>query len=293
MRSEDSKIEGGLRTRGGCKKSTTERPLVSVITVVLNGEKHLEQTILSVINQSYENIEYIIIDGGSTDRTLDIIKKYEDRIDYWVSEPDKGISDAFNKGILASIGEIIGFLNSQDYYFNDNVIQRIIDVFKDNEEVKIVYGKTCYVPVDSSEIVGIMGEEYTGKRISKRNIMPHQSVFTKKEVFERFGLFQLNYKFVMDYEYLLRATKIYPPFFLDEGLAVMRLGGISDTNKFAVCTELFKAQIANGAPFISSLSTLLYHYVTSAASKLLRLFNIYTLYHLYVKLGLKSEKKSV
>lgn len=286
-------MEGGLRTRGGCKKSMTELPLVSVITVVLNGEKHLEQTILSVINQSYENIEYIIIDGGSTDRTLDIIKKYEDRIDYWVSEPDKGISDAFNKGILASIGEIIGFLNSQDYYFNDNVIQRIIDVFKDNEEVKIVYGKTYYVPVDSSEIVGIMGEEYTGKRISKRNIMPHQSVFTKKEVFERFGLFQLNYKFVMDYEYLLRATKIYPPFFLDEGLAVMRLGGISDTNKFAVCTELFKAQIANGAPFISSLSTLLYHYVTSAASKLLRLFNIYTLYHLYVKLGLKSEKKSV
>jgi len=268
------------------------QPKVSIITVCLNSEKFLEDTIRSVREQTYKNIEYIVIDGGSTDRTTELIKRYKEDIDYWISEPDKGIYDAFNKGVTASTGEIIGFLNSQDYYLNSNVIQKVVNVFINNQEAKIIYGKTYYVPIDSSEIVGVMGEEFTEEKMRKRNIMPHQSVFAKRKVFERFGLFQSNYKFVMDYEYLLRATKVYPPFFLDEGLAVMRLGGISDINKFAVCTELFKAQIANGVPFISSLRTLLYHYVTSTASKLLRLFNIYTLYHLYVKLGLKSGKKS-
>ncbi|MDP3111932.1 MAG: glycosyltransferase family 2 protein, partial [Thermodesulfovibrionales bacterium] len=259
------------------------------ITICLNSEKFLEETILSVLNQSYKNIEYIIIDGGSTDGTLDIIKRYEDRIDYWVSEPDKGISDAFNKGILASKGDIIGFLNSQDYYFSNDVIQKIAGLFNTNPGAGIVYGKTYYVPVNSSEIVGVMGERFTEERMRKRNIMPHQSVFTKREVFDQFGLFRLEYKIVMDYEFLLRATKSYTPFFLDEGLAVMTLGGISDTDKFTVCTELFKAQIANKAPLLSSLTTLICHYLTSAGLRLLRFFNIYTLRHLYKKVGLIND----
>ncbi len=260
-------------------------PLVSIITVCLNSGKFLEETIRSVRGQTYKNIEYIIIDGGSTDGTTDIIKRYEKDIDYWVSEPDKGISDAFNKGLQASTGGIIGFLNSEDYYMNEKVIQKIVDVFNQNQGARIVYGKTYYVPEDSSEIVGVMGEQFTEESMRKRNIMPHQSVFTKREVFERFGSFLLDYKFAMDYEYLLRATKYYTPIFLDEGLAVMRLGGVSDTDKFAVCTELFKAQIANSMPFLSSLKTLLYHYFTSAGLKCLRFFHIYTLSHLFKKLG--------
>jgi len=267
----------------------TFHPKVSIITVCLNSEKYLEQTIQSVLEQTYKNIEYIIIDGGSSDNTKEIIKKYENDIGYWVSEQDAGISDAFNKGLLASTGEIIGFLNSQDYYFDRNVIQKIINVFINKQEVSIVYGKTYYVPMDSKEIVGFMGEKFKEKRMMKRNIMPHQSVFMKRHVFNRFGLFLLNYRFAMDYEYTLRATKFYKPFFLDEGLAVMRLGGISDTNKFAVCTELFKAQIANNAPFLRSFMTLLYHYITSAGLKLLRLFNIYTLGHLYKKSGMNKK----
>lgn len=260
-------------------------PKVSIITVCFNSAQFLEKTIRSVREQTYKNIEYIIIDGGSTDGTTEVIKQSEKHIDYWVSEPDEGISDAFNKGITASKGEIIGFLNSQDYYFNKNVIQKIVDSFINNQEVKIVYGKTYYVPMDSSEIVGVMGEKFTQERMRKRNIMPHQSTFTKREVFERFGLFRLDYKFAMDYEYLLRATKYYPPIFLDEGIAVMRLGGISDTDKFAVCTELFKAQIANNVSVLSSLKALVYHYITSAGLKCLRLVHIYTLDHLYKKLG--------
>ncbi len=266
-----------------------DTPLVSIITVCLNSEKFIENTIRSVREQTYKNIEYIVIDGGSTDGTTDVIKKYEKDIHYWRTEPDRGISDAFNKGLQASTGEIIGFLNSEDYYVNDNVIKRIVDVFNQNHDARIVYGKTYYVPENSSEIVGVMGEKFTEERMEKRNIMPHQSVFTKREVFERFGVFQLQYKFAMDYEYLLRATRFYPPFFIDEGLAVMRLGGISDTDKFAVCTELFKAQVANNVSVLSSLKTLFYYYLTSAGLKCLRLFRIYTLGHLFKKIGLRSK----
>lgn len=110
----DRKGEGGLRTKGYFKKSYSDKPLISIVTVVYNGEKFLEEAIESVLNQKYDNIEYIIIDGGSSDRTVDIIKKYEDKIDYWVSEPDEGQSDAFIKAFSISQGEWLTWLNGDD-----------------------------------------------------------------------------------------------------------------------------------------------------------------------------------
>src|SRR3990172_7180600 len=112
----DLKSEGGLRTKGIYRKSQEERPLISVITVVYNGAKYIEQTIQSVINQTYDNIEYIIVDGASTDNTLKIINKYEDRIDYWISEADSGLWNAMNKGVRLATGDILNFLNSDDFY---------------------------------------------------------------------------------------------------------------------------------------------------------------------------------
>jgi hypothetical protein len=123
----ERKGEGGLRTKGYFKHSYTETselsekfavPLVTIITVVFNGEKHLEQAIQSVISQSYNNVEYIIIDGGSTDSTIDIIRKYDDQIDYWLSEPDEGIYDAMNKGWKLSQGDYIYYLGSDDILLN-------------------------------------------------------------------------------------------------------------------------------------------------------------------------------
>ena len=114
-----------FKSQGQCKTSTPRAPLITVITAVLNGENTLERTIQSVIGQDYKNIEYIIIDGGSTDGTLDIIKKYEHAIDYWISETDEGIYGAMNKGIQASSGEWIYFLGSDDYLVADNVLDTI------------------------------------------------------------------------------------------------------------------------------------------------------------------------
>ncbi len=265
------------------------QPKVSIITACLNSAAFLHDTIRAARRQTYPNIEYIVIDGGSTDGTRQIIERHAAEIDHWVSEPDKGISDAFNKGLRAATGDIIGFLNSQDYYVDDTVIQQVVEAFEQNPDRAIVYGRTYYVPVDSPEIVGVMGAPFTEQDMMKRNIIPHQSTFVRKEVFEKFGLFKLDYRFVMDYEHLLRATRHYQPLFLDRGLAVMRLGGISDTQKFSVNTELFRAQRENGRSLLPSLATLAYHYWISAGLRMLRLFNVYTLGHLLQKMGLKGR----
>ena len=113
---QNSVIDGGLRKQGVIKKDIPGKPLITVITVVLNNEKYLEESIKSLHQQNYDNYEHIIVDGGSTDKTIEIIKKYESKIDYWCSGPDQGIYDAFNKGMKLAKGSYIGFLNSDDVY---------------------------------------------------------------------------------------------------------------------------------------------------------------------------------
>ena len=121
----DPIIHGGLRTREIFKKSYKNKPLITVITVVLNGEKNLSECIESLHKQKYDNIEHIIVDGCSKDKTLDIIKKYEDKIDYWCQKKDKGIYDAFNLGMQLASGDYIGFLNSDDVYDENAFIHLI------------------------------------------------------------------------------------------------------------------------------------------------------------------------
>ena len=128
-------MQGGLRTIGVVKKSEINFPLVTIITVVLNGEKYVEQTFKSVFNQTYLNIEYIVIDGCSKDNTIDIIKKYDNQIDYWQSGSDNGIYFAMNKGIELANGELIGILNADDYY-NEYTVKLIVESYlKTNVDV--------------------------------------------------------------------------------------------------------------------------------------------------------------
>jgi glycosyltransferase involved in cell wall biosynthesis len=125
MQSDHAPASGGKRKQGILRQTNADRPRLTVVTAVFNGSKTLEATIQSVISQTYANIEYIIIDGGSTDGTLDIIRKYEDAIDYWLSEPDKGVYDAMNKGIRASTGTWLNFLNANDVYCNCSAIESV------------------------------------------------------------------------------------------------------------------------------------------------------------------------
>ena len=124
-------------------RSAVEQPVVSIITVTLNAAETLDRTIQSVINQTYKNLEYIVIDGGSKDRTPEIIAEYNHRIDQWISEPDHGISDAFNKGISCAKGEIVGILNASDWYELD-AVSTVTQVFNQNPDINVVCGWLQY-----------------------------------------------------------------------------------------------------------------------------------------------------
>jgi glycosyltransferase involved in cell wall biosynthesis len=130
---------GGRRERGEHRSGTAQRPLVSIITVVYNGAATLERTIQSVLGQTYDNIEYIVVDGGSSDGTLDLVRRYEDRLDLWVSERDKGIYDAMNKGVALATGEWVALINADDWYEPDTVA-RVVEAVKDRPAINIVHG---------------------------------------------------------------------------------------------------------------------------------------------------------
>jgi glycosyltransferase involved in cell wall biosynthesis len=217
--------ECGLRTQGYFKTSLSDKPLISVVTVVFNGEEFLEETIQSVINQTYDNVEYIIIDGGSTDGTVDIIKKYEDHIDYWVSEKDGGIYDAMNKGIKVANGDFINFMNSGDTFHTLDSIKKIVESMQDNKTV--YFGR--------AEIIGGKKQNlFPGVKYDKDNIhqwlkktMPnHQAMFFPKSFYKK-TYYNLDYPVGSDSDYKYMAEKKCRLVFIDEIVCHFALGGVS------------------------------------------------------------------
>lgn len=195
-----SKQEGGTRIKNASKKTNFNLPLVSVITVVYNGSASLEQTIISIINQSYSNIEYIIIDGASQDNTLNIVDKYEDNIDYWISEPDQGVYDAMNKGVLNANGDWILFLGSDDILANVNTLQNVFDneniKLDNNSEFDILLGNVIY---RNNNLIN----SSFNNLLKLRNTVHHQAAFYKKKIFLDFK-YNPNFKVSADYELNLK-----------------------------------------------------------------------------------------
>lgn len=241
--SSPCRIEGGLRFRGKFhRKAEAGQPLISIVTIVCNGEKYLEQTIQSVLNQTYDNIEYIIIDGGSTDGTLDIIKSYDNKIAYWISEPDEGISDAFNKGITASTGNIIGIINADDWYCT-NTVEIIINEYLKGEEY-IFHAKVQYWNSDLRPYYVFSGND---KKILYRPTINHPTVFVPKKIYDKIGLFSLDFKNATDYEWLRRAKSQGVRFcYIDQITANMRLDGKSDRQWFNNYLEIVMARSIHG-----------------------------------------------
>jgi len=250
------KIEGGIRTTGGKKTTTPGRPLVSIITIVFNGEEHLEKTILSVANQNYDNIEYIIVDGGSTDGTLDIIRKYGDRIDYWLSESDRGISDAMNKGIEMSSGDIVGIIHSDDFYADPTVLRRVAESFENSSQIKALYGIQDYIDPVSGKNLLTWGRDTDPSEIKKRMYIPHPTLFVRREVYNEIGLFRVDYKVAMDYEFALRLTKYTRPYFLNYKIACMRDMGTSGRQHGQTFRESVRALVEHRHYFAALLTVL-------------------------------------
>jgi glycosyltransferase len=206
---------------------------VSIVTVVYNNERTIEDAINSVLNQSYKNVEYIIIDGNSSDGTLSIVNRYQDRISRIVSEPDKGIYDAMNKGIGFATGDVIGILNSDDLYADDNVISDVAQCFQDNKSVDILYGDLVYVKAtDTNKVVRKWNSLPYGKSYFERgNVPPHPTMFLKSKVYNESGRFDIQYKLAADYEFMLRIFKkhTFKSKYINRLMVKMRLGGA--TNK--------------------------------------------------------------
>jgi glycosyltransferase involved in cell wall biosynthesis len=206
---------------------------VSIITVVFNNVGTIKSAITSVLAQTYRDIEYIIIDGGSTDGTLEIIESFGDKIDSVVSGPDQGIFDAMNKGLAMVTGEVIAFLNSDDFYSGERVIEKIVSEFK-NDSADAVFGDLHYVHAQDPEKIfrcWVSGRYKAGSFLYGW-MPPHPAFFVRKNVYERHGKFNTDFKTAADYELMLRFVHVnkikinYVP----EVLVKMRIGGVSNSS---------------------------------------------------------------
>lgn len=211
-------LQGGLRVSGINKISSQDKPLVSVITPVFNGARTLEQTILSVINQTYNNIEYIIVDGGSTDETVEILRRYEDKIDFWKSESDNGIYDAMNKGISLSHGLYVYFIGCDDWLIDKNVISKIIPYMNKgydviSGQVFLVY-KNGFQKLYENRYLNTREDDITARVISS----PHQGMFVKTQVMKKHS-FDTKYKIAADYKSLLEL-------WLDRDISILKIDSI-------------------------------------------------------------------
>lgn len=208
---------------------------ISIITITLNAERYLEQTIASVVNQTHSNREHIIVDGGSTDGTLDIIKKYESEIDNWISEPDNGIADAMNKGIDLATGDYILFLHSDDYLVNSSVLERASEYLGDRFDIfffQVLHDINGQNQVSSNRPLRWLTNFKMGSC--------HQGQLCSRKLFQRIGKFDTSFKIDMDYDLILRAYRAGASCnSVNMPLAVMRLIGISSRTDWKSLRERF------------------------------------------------------
>lgn len=246
------KQEGGIWIRGIGKCSLPGQPLISVITVVFNGDATLEHTIRSVIDQTYDNVEHIIIDGGSSDGTMDILRKYNDEIDYWVSEKDSGIYDAMNKGIALAKGDYIGMLNSDDYFANSLALEKI-SLWLKAGKVDAVF--SCLDIVDPTNLKRVLRKyriPYFNEFMLRIGVMPpHPTFYCKKSCYEKAGMYRTDYRIAADFEMLVRMLHKHHITweFIDEVTVKMRSGGLSSSgikSNWVVNREVIRACTENG-----------------------------------------------
>lgn len=233
---------------------SVNRMKVSIITAVLNNRKFIESCINSVQSQTYPNIEHIIIDGGSTDGTLDIIQKYNNKIAKYITEKDNGIYDAMNKGIKTATGDIIGILNSDDMYYNRKVLETVIRTFAE-ENASSCYGDLVYVEKGNPEKVARYWKsgEFYKERFKKGWMPPHPTFFVRKVIYEKYGLLNLDFPLAADYEIMLRFLYRHEisTSYIPQVLVRMRVGGTSRPGVYTMKSvfENYRAWKVNGLSY--------------------------------------------
>jgi len=224
----------------------------SIVTVVFDNQSYISDCLNSVSNQKYLNFEHIIIDGVSTDGTVDIIRNHKKGNTKVISEPDDGLYDAMNKGVQQSNGDIIGFLNSDDMLYNDNVLDSLVKAFYEND-IYSCFGDLVYVDKDDTDKVIRYWRtgEYKVNAFRKGWHPPHPTFYVKRSIFEKYGLFDTRYKIASDYALMLKLLEKerISTYYIPKVLVKMRIGGVSNTNLlniFKANMECYRAWKDNG-----------------------------------------------
>ena len=238
---------------------------ISIITVCFNSEKYISSAIESVLSQTYNNIEYIIIDGGSKDKTVDIIKSYGNKIHHIVSEPDKGIYDGMNKGFKMATGDYLALINSDDFYMGNNAIELIVNQLL-LDKTDSVYADLIYVnPEDVDKTVRYWKSgNFIPGSFKKGWHPPHPTFIVKKDVYNKYGYFDLSFPLAADFELMLRFLEKYKISctYLNKPLIKMRLGGATNKNFKNIlkqnieCYRAFKKNGITVSPFYTLLRSL-------------------------------------
>ena len=204
----------------------------SIVTVAFNSAATIGDTLRSVNAQRHQPIDHLIIDGGSSDGTLEIVKAVGQRVSHVSSGPDKGIYDAMNKGLAAATGDVVGFLNSDDLYAGPDVISKVARIFSNEPSVQAVYGDLCYVRQDDvSQVVRYWrSSAYEPGMFQAGWVPPHPTFFARREVYQRLGSFNLEYQLAADWELLARFIEVHgiATRYLHETMVLMRLGGATN-----------------------------------------------------------------
>lgn len=229
--------------------------MISIITATFNSAKTLKDTIQSVLRQTNKDFEYLIVDGGSTDETIDIVKSYESEFSgrlKWVSEKDKGIYDAMNKGIKMASGDVVGILNSDDYFTSDDILQAVDNAFK-SHEIDAIYGDIHFIrDGNPQKCVRYYSSRMFRPFWLRFGFMPaHPSFYCKREIFDKAGLYSLDYKIGADYEMMVRLFKRHKikSLYANKDFVTMRTGGASNNNvrsRLTLIEEDVKACRVNG-----------------------------------------------
>jgi len=239
MSVKDLKLSGGNRLCQNGAHGGHGEPLVTVVTAVFNAVNTIKGCIESVLSQDYPDIEHIVIDGGSTDGTIDVLREYDDRIAFWVSERDAGVYDAWNKALDLARGEWVGFLGADDEYL-PGAIAAYVTLARDNPSAEYLSSQLEWLhPSGYSRLIGVPWN--SGFR--RCNCIGHVGSLHRRRLFERYGRFDTTYRIAADYEFLLRAGGDLNAAFMPTVTAVMRAGGISDTT--AGLLEAKRAQVEN------------------------------------------------
>lgn len=232
-------------------KKSHNLPLISIITVSHNAADFIEQTITSVLSQTYRHIEYIIIDGASTDGTVDIIRNYKSKLTYWHSRPDRGIAHAFNLGLDQAGGDWILYLNGDDFFINALVVEQMVPYLQQHLNADVVYGKVEIISsgreTKSFPFNRILGREWSWRIFRLYNLIPHQAAFTNKNYFTKVGRFDESCSASVDYEHYLRMGKKLKAVFVPLIISKMKLGGMSNHNMVKSFKEYNNAQLKNQA----------------------------------------------